>query len=297
MIDRLHVAAAQYPIRAYASWDDYAESLGAFVAKGVATGAGLLVLPEYASMVLTSVIAAPRALSAQLAAMQPLLPAYASLHAELARRHGIHLLAGSIPTLREDGRYVNRAWLFTPAGAAGFQDKLIMTRFENESWGIASGDSLRVFATELGTLAVSICYDCEFPLLARAQAEAGAELLLVPSCTDTVAGFHRVRYGSQARALENQIHVVQAVTVGDAPWSDTLDVNIGAAAVYTPVDRGFPADGIAVMGTREQPGWVDATIDLKLARGLRRDGQVLNYRDWLRQGAYTATRAQQVDLR
>lgn len=295
MSDCLHVASAQYPIRAFASWDDYAASLSDFVAQGAATGASLLVLPEYASMVLTSVLDA-RSLGAQLAAMQGLLGDYHALHAEIARRHAVYLLAGSIPTLREDARYVNRAWLFTPTGVAGFQDKLIMTRFENESWGISRGEELRVFDTEFGTVAIAICYDVEFPLLARAQVEAGAELLLVPSCTDTEAGFHRVRYGCQARALENQIHVVQAVTVGDAPWSEALDVNVGAAAVYTPVDRGFPADGIAVMGKREQAGWVNATVDLALARALRRDGQVLNYRDWPQQSAFAMAPRQRVKL-
>ncbi len=297
MIDRIIVAAAQYPIHASAHWDDHAADLSAYVADGAATGAALLVLPEYASMVLTAVLDAPRVLGAQIEAMQALLPAYQALHAALAREHGIHLLAGSFPTRRADGSYVNRAWLFAPDGAAGYQDKLVMTRFENESWGISPGAELRVFDTALGALAIAICYDCEFPLLARAQAEAGAELLLVPSCTDTVAGYHRVRYGAQARALENQIHVVQAVTVGEAPWSDALDVNIGAAAIYTPVDRGFPPDGIAAIGTREAPGWVHATVDLALARALRRDGQVLNYRDWERQGGLVTGSARRVALR
>jgi len=295
-MNHLHIAAAQYPIHAYARWDDYAAALSTFVAEGAATGAKLLVLPEYASMVLTSVLDVPRTLAAQLDAMQSLLAAYHALHAALARQHAIHLLAGSIPTHREDGEYVNRAWLFNDQGAAGYQDKLIMTRFENESWGISPGKNLRVFDTALGTLAIAICYDCEFPLLARAQAEAGAELLLVPSCTDTAAGYHRVRYGSQARALENQIHVVQAATVGDAPWSETLDINVGAAAIYTPVDRGFPADGIAAMGTREQPGWVDGIVDLKLARSLRTDGRVLNYRDWRRQDSVVIRAAERQRL-
>ncbi len=297
MSDRVHVAAAQYPVQAFAHWDDYADALSRFVADGVATGASLLVLPEYASMVLTALLDGPRALAAQLHGMQNLVPAYLALHRDLARKHSIHLLAGSIPTRQSDRRYVNRAWLFNAQGEADFQDKLVMTRFENESWGISPGDELRVFETVLGNLAIAICYDCEFPLLCRAQAEAGAELLLVPSCTDTIAGYHRVRYGSQARALENQIHVVQAVTVGEAPWSDTLDVNIGAAAIYTPVDRGFPADGIAVMGPREQADWVHAVIDLELARELRCEGQVLNYRDWSKQPQSSMAMVKRLGLR
>ena len=79
-----------------------------------------------------------------------------------------------------------------------------MTRFENEQWLISAGDEIRVFDTDFGKIAINICYDSEFPLIARQQVEAGADLILVPSCTDTQAGFHRVRLGCQARALENQ---------------------------------------------------------------------------------------------
>src|SRR3546814_12399027 len=56
----------------------------------------------------------------------------------------------------------------------------------------------------------------EFPLPVRAQREAGARLLLVPSCTDTQAGATRVRGGCMARALENRLFVAQAVKIGGA---------------------------------------------------------------------------------
>ena len=91
-----------------------------------------------------------------------------------------------------------------------------MTRFENEQWLIKSGKELKCFDTEYGKIAINICYDSEFPMLARKQVEAGCVLILVPSCTDTLAGFHRVKIGCQARALENQCYVVQSLLVGDA---------------------------------------------------------------------------------
>ena len=91
-----------------------------------------------------------------------------------------------------------------------------MTRFENEQWLIKSGKELKCFDTEYGKIAINICYDSEFPLLARKQVEAGCVLILVPSCTDTLAGYHRVKIGSHARALENQCYVVQSLLAGDA---------------------------------------------------------------------------------
>lgn len=87
---------------------------------------------------------------------------------------------------------------------------------------------------------IAVCYDSEFPLPVRAQREAGARLLLVPSCTDTRAGATRVRVGCMARALENRMFVAQAVTTGAADWSPALDTNTGEATIYAPMDRGFP---------------------------------------------------------
>ena len=155
-----------------------------------------------------------------------------------------------------------------------------MTRFENEQWLIKSGKELKCFDTEYGKIAINICYDSEFPLLARKQVEAGCVLILVPSCTDTLAGYHRVKIGSHARALENQCYVVQASLVGDAAWSEAVDVNVGAAAIYTPVDRGFPDNGILSTGTLNAVQWVIAEISLNNCETVREQGQVFNYRDW-----------------
>ena len=64
----------------------------------------------------------------------------------------------------------------------------------------------------------------------------GARVIAVPSCTDTAAGHARVRIACQARALESQCYVVQAPTVGDAPWSPAVDRNYGAGGIYVPPD-------------------------------------------------------------
>src|SRR5690606_7258805 len=150
----------------------------------------------------------------------------------------------SFPVRQEDGTFRNRAFLHGPQGDRASQDKLQMTRFEAERWGIAGGDAIRLFDTPLGRLGVAICYDAEFPLLVRTMAAAGADVILVPSCTDTLAGYWRVRIGAQARALENQCFVVQAPTVGDAPWSAAIDENHGAAGIFGPPDREVTGDGV-----------------------------------------------------
>lgn len=295
----LRVAAAQYPIEQLRDWDHYAAKLERWVGEAAAGGADLAVFPEYGAMELASLNPASMGdLAGSLASVDALLEQVDALHAELAARHGLHILAASAPFRRADGAYVNRARLFTPGGKVGVQDKLVMTRFEREQWHVSAGAPLRLFETSLGKIGITICYDSEFPLLARALCEAGMELLLVPSCTDTLHGYWRVRLGAQARALEGQCFAVHSPTVGLAEWSPAVDVNRGAAAIYGPPDRGVPADGVVAVGELDQPGWVFADLDLALVADLRADGGVLNLRHWAEQpGASPLPPVEIVDLR
>ena len=286
----VRIAAAQYPIEFLETWARFEAKLGKFVQQAAQERARLLIFPEYAAMELASLFSREvyAHLGRQLEAMQGLHADYIGLYETLARRHGVHILAGSFPVRDDDGRYRNRAHLFGPHGQLGHQDKLIMTRFENELWGVSEGRELRLFDTEIGRLGVNICYDVEFPLIARRLVEAGAEIILAPSCTDGLHGYHRVRTGCLARALENQCYVIQSPTVGEAPWSEAVDVNVGAAAAYAPMDKGFPADGILAMGELNAAQWVYADLELEALGAVRSDGQVLVHRDWPRQSRVLA---------
>jgi len=289
------IAAAQFPVSEPRDWTDVEDQLTAWITEAAAAGADLLVFPEYAAMSLAALFdnAVRADLARQVAVLQTLRERYVELHRRLAQAHQVHVLAGSFPWTLTDGRSVNRAWFFASDGHADFQDKQIMTRFEREHWNIAGSDGLKVFDTALGRIAVNLCYDSEFPLLARAQVEAGAELILVPSCTDTLAGYHRVRVGCQARALENQCIVVQSPLVGEAPWSAAIDINVGAAGVFGPPDRGFPDDGVLALGQMNRPCWVYADVDLTAVAAVRGEGQVFNHRHWAEQ---TGTPAQTIKL-
>jgi predicted amidohydrolase len=191
----------------------------------------------------------------------------------------VHIVAPSLP-VAVDGVIHNRAWLLSPSGDAAFQDKRQMTRFENEQWGVTAGDVLKIFDIGAAKIGIAICYDIEFPLIAHAMSEAGADLILAPSCTDTMAGANRVHVGARARALENQVYVALSPTVGDAPWSPAVDENHGWAAVYATPDRGFPDDGILAKGELDQPGWVTADLDFDKLRAARDTAQVFTRKDW-----------------
>lgn len=274
--------AAQYPITREAGFGDWRAKLGAWVAEGARNGADLLLFPEYGAMELGALIAPDMQgdLHREIEGMQVLLPAFIETHAELARRHRLHIAASSFPVREADGRYRNRVHVFGPDGTMAAQDKIVMTRFEREEWDIAGGGCLAVIETGFARLGLAICYDVEFPLIARALVEAGAEVILAPSCTDTLAGYHRVWVGARSRALENQCIVAVSPTVGSAPWSLAVDENRGRAGIFSAPDRGLPDDGILAAGELDAPGWVAATVDLDAVARVRREGQVLNHRDW-----------------
>jgi predicted amidohydrolase len=282
--DVLRVAAAQYPIERFAHWSEYAAKIERMAQEAVQQGARLLLMPEYASMELASLLPSslPPALASQMEAMQSLLEPFQDLHRGIAIRYGVFLVAGTFPVRQSDGRYRNRALLFTPGGESSHQDKLQLTRFERELELVQEGEACNVFETAVGTFGIAICYDSEFPTLVRRQVEAGAELVLVPSCTDTLAGFYRVHLSARARALENQCYVVQAPTVGRAEWSEAVDVNIGYAGVFGPVDRGFPDDGVLATGELNRAQWVCADLQRTEIRRVREHGQVQNHLDWAR---------------
>jgi len=244
--------------------------------------AEVCLLPEYTVMELGAGLGAtPGEAKTELSAVAAAAPDLLVALRALAIHHKLWLLPGSLP-IACGGKILNRAPLIAPDGRMAWQDKLAMTRFEAEHWGLVSGAGPAVFDTPWGRLGISICYDAEFPKHVRAQVEAGAWLVLVPTCTDTMHGFNRVRFAAQVRALENQCFVALAPTVGEAPWSAALDHNRGFAAVFGPIDRGFPEDGVIARGALDSPGWVFAELDAARIERVRREGAVLNHRDWPR---------------
>ncbi|WP_295949040.1 carbon-nitrogen hydrolase family protein [uncultured Xanthomonas sp.] len=289
----MKVAVAKYPIGAPADFAAFADKQAALLGEAAQAGAQLAVLPEYLSLELAATFGAEVSarLPASLAAIQALHAQYLALFADLARRHRLHVVAGSFLLDDGQGRYRNRAYWFTPDGDHGWQDKLQLTGFEKATGLIDGGEALKVFEAEGVRAGVAVCYDSEFPLPVRAQYEAGARLLVVPSCTDTEAGATRVRVGCLARALENRIFVAQSVTAGVAEWSPALDVNTGEATLYAPMDAGFPADGI-VAQTRGEQVWAIAELDFAAFEASRANAQVANDRDWRGQLAPALVRAE-----
>lgn len=279
------LATAAYPMEVLTSWAQYEDKIAGWVGQAVGLGAELLLFPEYGAMELATLAGLEVAgdLERSLHAVSDRIAEADALHAQLAQDHGVYICAASAPIFAGGDRPVNRARLFAPSGAMAQQDKQIMTKFERDPWGVVPGDPLRIFDTALGRIGILICYDSEFPLLGRALKDV--DILLVPSCTEALAGYWRVRIGAMARALENQCIAVMSSTVGDCPWSEAVDENTGAGGIFGPPDLGFPPTGVLAEGQLNVPGWTYAEVAKNAVARVRTEGVVANRIHWEEQEA------------
>lgn len=201
---------------------------------------------------------------------------------ELAQKHNIALVLGTLPWVQE-GKLLNRSYFISEKGESLFQDKIFMTRFEDEVWNVVGGDrSVKVFDWRGVTCAILTCYDSEFAVLSQSLATSGVELLFVPSCTDTENGYWRVRHCCEARAIENQLYVVMSNIVEGDKDHEEIDAHHGQSAIFSPCDSGFNPDGLVALGEKNKEGICVANLDIGSLKTVRASGAVFNLRDAIR---------------
>lgn len=118
-----------------------------------------------------------------------------------------------------DGKLFIVAYQFSPTGFVYMQDKLHITPAERQYFNINPGEEIRIFETPLAKIAIQVCYDIEFPEVARLMKQSGADIIFLPFSTDERKAYYRVRYTAQARAVENVMYVVISGNVGNLPPS------------------------------------------------------------------------------
>ncbi len=285
----MRIATAAYPLDWFDDWSPFEAKARAWVRDAADQGAQLLAFPEYGAMELATLAGRDAAMDLEqsLHAVSDLIPKADTLYTALAAEFGVHILTPSAPVFDRSvhpTRPVNRTRLIAPNGKSAVQDKQIMTIFERDPWGVATGSGpLMLFDTNLGKIGVLICYDSEFPLLGRALIEAGAEYILVPSCTEALAGYWRVRIGAISRALEGQCVTAMASIVGEVDWSQSVEAGSGMGGIFGPPDTGFPSTGVIAEGTLNQAGWTIADAPRAKIAHVRAAGVVRNSTHWSEQ--------------
>lgn len=260
-VRKIRVCAAQYQMRAIRSWDEFEQNVEFFVNTADSYHCHFLLMPEFFTAQLFTMMPPgwdPHTAIQELANMTD---RYIDMFKRMATRHNLHIIGGSHPVRRDDGRLYNVAHLFTPSGNVYTQDKLHITPSERSAWDIRPGQGINIFETSLGRIAIQVCYDIEFPEIPRLLTLAGTEVIFVPFSTDERKAYLRVRYSAQARAVENSIYTVISGNVGNLP-NRTYLINYGQAAVFTPSDFEFPVNAIAGEAEPNVETVVIADIDL-----------------------------------
>lgn len=277
----IKVASTQFSLEKIDSKENFWNRFLNLVIKAKNEGASVIVFPEYFSLSLmlfelkTNTNTFNDCLKNSLSHSQELI----QKSKEIAIQNKIAIVLGTIPWSTSE-EIVNRSHFIDEHGNTLFQDKIFMTRFEDEVWKIKSGQqNVLTFKWRGMTCAILTCYDSEFAVLSKTLAKAGVELLFVPSCTDTEHGYWRVRHCCHARTVENQLFVVMSSIVkGDKDYEE-IDAHFGQSGVFSPCDGSFPPNGILALGEENIEGISVAELDLSALHKIRTSGSVLNLRD------------------
>lgn len=274
---KARIAAIQYQLRSINDWGDFENQVRATLTAAAKEKPNFVLLPENFTNQLLSFMDADKDIKTAVRRLHEFTLRYTELMAEMARKYNFYLIAGSHLNQR-GGLLYNSAFMFSPQGEVFMQDKIHRTRMEREKWDTTGGDRLHLFQTDYGAIAILICYDIEFPELARQVCEAGADIIFVPSFTGDRQGYLRVRYCAQARTIENQVYVAMTGTVGSLPV-EGLGMQYGQASIMTPSDLAFPRDGIAAEGVSNSEQVVVADVDLGALAQNRLNGSTMPLRD------------------
>ncbi|MBB3110345.1 putative amidohydrolase [Paenibacillus phyllosphaerae] len=275
---KFRVAAVQYKLEDISSFQQFADQVKHYIRNASEYGADFVLFPEFMTTQLLS-IGDETGEALTIDRLPTFTEEYIALFQGLASEYRMHIIGGTHVIEVGEEKRQNAAHLFYPDGRVEVQPKLHLTPTEVEGWDMAQGESLRVFQTEFGTIAMLTCYDIEFPEIVRMARAKGADVIFCPSCTDDRHGFYRVRYCCHARAVENQVYVVTTGTVGSLRKVDLMRANFGQAAIISPNDIPFPPAGILAEGIMNDDMLVVADLNLQLLDEVRAAGSVTTWRD------------------
>ena len=275
----VRIASVQFQARKVASFQEFMAQLEFFIDTAADYRSDFILFPELFTLPLLS--ADPRKLSAleSIEAVSEYTGEFITEMQRLALAYNINIIAGSHPTRVGEHKFNNICNIFLRDGTVHQQAKIQPTPAEKQWWNITGGDTLKAIQTDCGPIGVLICYDSEFPELARHLVDQGAKILFVPYCTDERQGHLRVRYCCQARAVENQLYVVTAGIVGNLPSVANMDVHYAESGIFTPCDFPFARDGIAAIADANTEAMIFADLRLDQLTVSRNSGTVQNLKD------------------
>ncbi|NRG19089.1 nitrilase [Rhizobiales bacterium] len=243
-----------------------------------AQGARLLLMPEFVSEGFLAWKPDGLAQAGEIAWLASQTPAAIEGLRALVDRHGLSIVAGSMP-FADDSGHTNRTYALLADGRTLTYDKLCLTPPEKNpaDLNLTAGRRLTVFELEGVRIALLICLDVELPAISMRLALLAPDLILVPSMTQQLSGYHRVYGCAKARAVELMTSVAVCGTVGVAKGNALQETNVSGAALYVPCEPQLGSDGIAashppVDGMAGEEPFVIADVPVGVVRRLREGG-------------------------
>lgn len=180
------------------------------------------------------------------------------------RATGKHLVVGTPRALEARGVIANSLLLVGPEGILGHYDKTHLPTFSvfEESLWFRPGTELPVFETTIAgervRLGLSICYDLFFPEVTKAQALAGADVLVCASASPSISRRH-FEAVFPARAIENTAWLLYTNLAGP---QDALHFWGGAQAWSPRGER-------VALGPYDEPAVTPVRVDLESVSEMR----------------------------
>lgn len=274
----VRVVSVQYQQRGIKSFADFAQMVEYFVDVTSDYKADFVLFPELFTMQLLSIENEQVSPIKAIERMTGYTEQVKELFQGLSIKYNVNIIAGSHPT-KVENKVRNISYICLRDGSIHEQAKIHPTPDERYWWNIEGGEKLKVIQTDCGPIGVLICYDSEFPELARHLVNQGMQILFVPFLTDNRQGFCRVKYCCQARAVENQIYVAMAGNVGNLPRVHNLDIQYAQSCILTPCDYPFARDGIAADTTPNVEMVAIADLRMDTLKEARVSGAVQNLKD------------------
>ena len=278
-VESVRIATCQLQARAVKDFDEFMGQIRYFVDVASDYESDFIVFPELFTLALLSFEERQLSPMEAIEALSRYTPRIRDALSEMALNYNINIIGGSHPTRMDDGDIHNIAYVCLRDGSVHEQEKIHPTPNEAYWWNIKGGDSIDVIQTDCGPVGVLICYDSEFPELARRLVDEGARIIFVPFCTDSRQGYMRVRYCSQARAIENQCFVVMSGNVGNLPNVSNMDIQYAQSCILTPCDFPFARDGIAAEATENVETLTISDVNIGDLTWARAEGTVRNLAD------------------
>lgn len=273
----VRVAAVQYQMRYIKNYKEFASNCEYFVDVASDYRCDFILFPEMLTLQLLSFLTEKRPAKA-VRQLNVFTDQYVATFTSLAINYNINIIGGTHFVVENDELY-NVAYLFRRNGTVEKQYKLHITPNEKKWWGVKPGNEINVFNTDRGRVAISICYDIEFPEISRIIKSKGAEIVFVPFNTDERRSYLRVRYCAQARAVENLFYVAMAGCVGNLPRVENMDIHFAQSAMFTPCDFEYSREGIATEAPVNVETIIFQDLDLNLLKRHREFGSVQTWND------------------